>query len=733
MSVDQMTATEPKAAVAASPAEPRRVPEWLVTFGVGGIAVVLFTIPYLIYPFFYYIGDAPESFVPFWYHIGEQIRAGQFPLMDPAGWYGGNYVSEGEYSLWQPVQVANYVIVSLFDDLAAASAFVMIEFLALLAMATYLLCRVHGASRVPSVVIGLAVPACGFSLFYAASGWPAETFALVWVAWFWWAIRRFIDKQTSPIVPVIFGVLGATTGNPYALLFMLLLMIAIGIELLVRKQYKTLVHTAIIAACSAATGALLFLPFLAVMPVTVRQDLAMIANDRFMVPGVSDLLASSSPTYLPAIVNWGGAVRETVPSTYFLWFAIPLLPWLRFDKIKHLLSVFVFAGLVGTLLLGPSNLWFFRWPIRYVEYFYLIAGVLLAVAMSSGLARDKIRTRLIWSGALIAGGAYMAAAATPKYAVKHLAATVLVAGFFAAALWVQQKRGFKAFGAVLLAGTAAVVTFQAWRLPVADRSVAVEPPRSVSVMKAASPGEGTILQLSAQGPVSRQDYATGKLSFGNESALRGRESVNRYSAISFQVFGQALCMDYKGAVCPEAYQALWKKVDGTDVQFVDAMRVRTLILQKSLLPNVTPPAGWRVVENNDRRQVWTKDKASELPGRVSGVTSGVTVQSSDSTFDAETVKYSAAGNNGKLLFARLNWPGYTATVDGKDVEVKTTKEGLISVDLPSGSHELKLSYTPPGLKSGAVITISAILLALVHAVVLWWFSRRTKRGVERGR
>ena len=41
--------------------------------------------------------------------------------------------------------------------------------------------------------------------------------------------------------------------------------------------------------------------------------------------------------------------------------------------------------------------------------------------------------RWIWSGALIAGGAYMAAAATPKYAVKHLAATVLVAGFFAAA------------------------------------------------------------------------------------------------------------------------------------------------------------------------------------------------------------------------------------------------------------------------------------------------------------
>jgi hypothetical protein len=735
MSVDEMTAAEAAQPAAADSRVRSHVPEWLMVLSVGIAAVIIFAVPYWIHPLFYYVGDNPESFVPLWHHLGEQLRAGRWPIMDPAGWYGGNYAAEGEYSLWNPVQVVNYVLVSLFDDLAAASAVVMIEFLALLAMATTLLCRAHGAARTPAVVVGLGLPACGFSLFYAAAGWPAETMALTWVAWFWWAVRRFADGRGTPLPPVLFGALAATTGNPYALLGMLIVLAGIGVELLVRRRYRTLAHIVLVGACAAATAALIFLPFLQVMAVTTRQELAMIANDRFLVPHAGDLVASSAPTYLPPIVNWGGALRESVPATYFLWFAVPLLPWLRWDRLRDLLSVHVSGGIFLALLLGPSNLWFFRWPIRLVEYYYLAVAVVLAVAMSAGIARDRIRSRAMWSAVLVGVGAYLAATATPQYYAIHALATVLVAVFLVAALVAAHRRGMRAFGAVLAVGTAVVVAYQAARLPVIDRTAAVEPPRSVSAVRLGTGGEGTVLQLAAQGPVRTQDYATGKLVFGNENIMRGRETVNRYSAISFAAFGAALCMDYKGAVCPDAYHALWRPVAGTDVPLVEALRVRTLILQRSLLPEVvneTPPAGWRVAERDDVRVVWIAERPAELPGRVSWASRDVVVHAADARAGDETVEYTAPAGGGTVLFARLNWPGHTVNVDGSPVSLRSTTEGLIAVDVPAGRHVLRLSFTEPGLRTGAVISGAAGVVVLVHTAVLWWFGRRARRRADLG-
>ena len=72
----------------------RRMPEWLVAVGVGVFAVLAFSIPFWLHPFFYYIGDNPESFVPLWHHFGQQILSGHWPTMEAIGWYGGNYAGE---------------------------------------------------------------------------------------------------------------------------------------------------------------------------------------------------------------------------------------------------------------------------------------------------------------------------------------------------------------------------------------------------------------------------------------------------------------------------------------------------------------------------------------------------------------------------------------------------------------------------------------------------------------
>lgn len=702
--------------------------------GVAVVGALVYTIPFLQNSYFYYIGDNPESFIPLWHHFGEQLRAGQWPTMDAAGWYGGNYAGESAYTLWNPVTLVNYGVVSLFDDLAAGAAFVMVEFLTLLSVAMYLLAREYGSRRAPAAVIAIALPACGFTLYYEAAGWPIGLMAFTWVAWFWWAARRHARGRLTPLVPFLIGVLAMTTGSPYATLGMLIVLLGIGVELIMLKDFRRLVHLAVMGACVGASAALVFLPLLGAMAVSSRQELAVIGNNTFMVPDLGDLAGSSAPTYLPSILNWGGAVLENLPSTYFIWFAIPLLPWLRWGALRRpsrpLISVAVITGIYGVMTLGPSNLWLFRWPIRVIEYFYLGAGVLLAVLLSAGLARDRFRVRVLATVGLVGMGAYLSFAVRPEYYRMHALAAVAVLALVLGAIAVYRRRGWPWAAAVLLVGTIGVITYQTSRIPVVGPGGrAVEPPRSVSRMEQGTASyQGIVLQLASQTGVRTQDMDDGEIVFGNLTTATGHEEINRYSGIGFAEFTTALCMDYKGVTCPEAYDRLWRTMPGTDVPLIDALRVQTLVLQNRLLPDVVdeaPPDGWRELVRDGARTVWLREVPLPYPGRVSYASSGTEVLSADAGAEHERVTFRASGD-GELIFARLAWPGYSATIDGRPVDVINGEAGLITVAVPSGEHVLELDFRAPGLRLGWLVLIGATGVVLVQSV-LWWIAGRRER------
>ena len=111
-------------------------------------------------------------------------------------------------------------------------------------------------------------------------------------------------------MPFLFGFLAMTTGNPYAALGMVIVLAAIGLELVVQRRFARLAHLVLMGACVGVVALLVFLPLLGTSDVSARQQLANIANDTFLVPDLGDLAASSSPTYLPSITNWNGAVLE---------------------------------------------------------------------------------------------------------------------------------------------------------------------------------------------------------------------------------------------------------------------------------------------------------------------------------------------------------------------------------------------------------------------------------------
>jgi hypothetical protein len=122
---------------------------------------------------------------------------------------------------------------------------------------------------------------------------------------------------------------------------------------------------------------------------------------------------------------------------------------------------------------------------------------------------------------------------------------------------------------------------------------------------------------------------------------------------------------------------------------------------------------------------------------VSNASAGVTVNSDAMTGKIdERITYSRtdATGPGSLTFARLNWPGYRATVTGQKVSVHNGPSGLVVVDLPAGVTNGDVSLTwqpPPG--AGPLIAGAGAGLVLTIAIGLWpVIARRRRAGSGQG-
>ncbi|BAH52217.1 hypothetical membrane protein [Rhodococcus opacus B4] len=712
----------------------RGVPEWTVALAVAVVAAAIATIPRMVDDRFYYGGDMLESFVPSWHRIGTELLAGRWLTVNPDAWIGGNYAGEAAYGLYNPVNLANYALAAKFEDLSVAAFVIMTEFLALFALATYLLCREYGARRGPAILAGLTIPFSGFTLFYEAGGWPSGMMAVAWVTLFWWSALRLSRGRTNPLVTFLIGALTVSMGNPYAALGAVVVLLGLGVELLVRREFFRLLVLVITGAC-AGTGALVtYLPLFLSVDVTTRAGSTGIFNDTFLQPQLGGLAAMSSPSYLPVIMTFGGPV-EVIPSLYLAWFVLPLLPWLPWGRIRalfaspgfrrthgrQLISLGMIAVVYFLFTFGPSNVGMFRWPIRLVEYLYLCLLVGLSLALSLGLARDRVRRRATASAVLIVLGFYLAFASSPALTGRHVLFALLVAALCAIAYFARRTGGPSGLVAALVLGTLVVSAAQVWSLTHdIERGSRADPASTATLSGQTDRYQGTVLQLAALNDTPNADITAGRILFGNEimaSSVEG--SINAYTGIGFTEFQEALCMDYRGAVCPGVYGALWQPVNADiPVPLIDYLRVSTLVVQHALVPEVAttpPPPGWHVTERSDSRTVLQRDRPLPLPGRVSFASDGVRVLSSESSAATETVR--VTGSGGTVSFARLAWPGYSATVDGEPVAATAGWHGLLAVTVPPGDHELVVTFRPPRQNLSVAVFGAATVVVLILSVV----------------
>jgi hypothetical protein len=71
---------------------------------------------------------------------------------------------------------------------------------------------------------------------------------------------------------------------------------------------------------------------------------------------------------------------------------------------------------------------------------------------------------------------------------------------------------------------------------------------------------------------------------------------------------------------------------------------------------------------------------------------------------------------GLLVLSEIVYPGWTAYVDGDEVEIVPYENVLRSIPLTQGDHTIEFSYRPLSVKIGTLLTF----LAMVASILLWW-------------
>lgn len=720
----------------------------VVGLGVCLAVVALAAIPLAWNRIFYYWNDSATEFLPMWHHLGTVIAHGGWPpLLDVNAWMGGNIAAEALYGIYNPINIANYLMVAALPDLAIAAFLVKAEFMAILALGVYLLCREYRAAPWASAALAIAVPFAGFTLYFDTAVWASGLMAFAYVPHLWWTARRAARRTINPLWPILVGALEVTTGNPYGVLGICVVLLALITEAALQRHWHQAILILLIGLCIGALIPIIYLPLLSNASIGTRPQ-ARITNDGDMRPGITDLISMSAAGYIPRIQNFGKATLH-VPATYFAWFVIPLLPWLRWRSLREQwrawIGVLAFTGTFLVLTLGPSNLWMFRWPLRLIEYFYLGVAVVFALLLSHGFARDHWRRRAILTAAVLIFGTYLSVAVNPTQRRLALIALVVTAVLSAVALAIHHRTGTPRWLATVLSiGTASVLALQTWAIPA---NLDLRPwnfPHSISTLQRrfADRYTGTTMQFASvrfppRGEGLRADGVYRDFLFGSAYLPAGVRSVNSYTGMGFKKFAQTFCMTFNAQVrCPEGYRALWRPTAAGGRPLADLMKLDTLVVQASLVPHVQPPPGWHTTERTPTVTVLHRNTPNPWPaGRLAWASPGLTVHTDDSPGDRrETVRLTQQpGTSGrqKLVFARLNWPGYQATINDRPAPITTGPAGLTVVHIPADmrSGTLSLTWTPRGYTTG----IAGALVALVGSLALSIGELYRKRQRRRAR
>ncbi|WP_309231166.1 hypothetical protein [Nocardia sp. SYP-A9097] len=692
----------------------------------------------------FYTDDSESQYTGLWVFFGRAFRDGQFPFLIPQQWMSGNYTNE-EAGLFNPPQLLIDLIAPSVPNLAVYATIVKLIFAIIAGLGVYRVCLAYGSRAQWAAVAGVAFPFTGFFLFFDEASWFTAMSGTAWMIHAWASSVRYARGKGGPISVFVYLYLAISVQYVFPAVEAAIMLVAVAVGELVwrgRAAWAPLTRLTAAAACAGAAGLITFLPSMLSAKVSWRGT-SQINNDQFLTVPWSESLNASLPSSLPAFNSWWGYIQP-LPMVYIAWFLIPALAFIDWRAAKaywkELTSLAIFAMVMLMWTAGPGTIGPLRWPARVLPMLALGLLVLVCVLLGRfGTVRDW-RNRGIASGVLILLLWVRTFSADPHRVLWHVLSAVVVAGLVAGVVWLGRTRGTAAAAALTIIAMFPIAYFQvrsvqptpmSWNLP-ADREEA----------KAAFPKfkSGTTLQLGDRGllqPADKSlDGAYGSLVWGNYAKDLELDYVNGYTPNGHFYFGEMLCMRWDSSTCPDSYRRMFTPEPTTGRTLVDLMLIDRIVLQKAMFPDVfaePAPPGWHFVDvPGHEKYIWVLERdnglISTVNGRI-GDAHNVDATSVSESGMSSVVRVSSE-TGGRITFARLGWPGYRVTLNGKTIPFTTVAKSFVAVDIPAGTTnaELELTWRPPGWKIG----IGSAAAGLIGAGVLQWMYLRSRRRGDDG-
>lgn len=704
----------------------RLLTETVVVALVAGVVCAAVVLAYVHrQPDFFVVNDARDEFLPKGYEVARLVADRQWPVFTTRVLSGGNLLASFGSG---PLDAFNTAVWSLWGVLGTPRR-VGMAMVGALAMsmygAGYLLTRGGlGVRKVQGHLAGTLMVTAPMFLVFALPGWWNNALG---VAAFTWAVAALLLVWRRPTAPrMVF--LGLTTwgvfssGWPQTFAAFAVVCVVVGLRALTAGGSITARER-----CSAlwplATpvlfGTLAAWPniseFLAMGGYLARQSTINNAEN-FLVPTVNTMLGVASPVGGDFVPAWGGFVYLAIPfgfATILVLVACCFTAhsWslVRRDRNLHVLLASAFIFYVMTQLptrLGPT-----RWPIRFLSY----AIVLVIAATIHYLARTprawSARRFLVATGAVALGSLYASWRVPDPAADRFLSLYVPLLGLLAIACLLGLYR-FRRLRLALDVALVVVGVVLVWSLSPSwfNPGTALAAPESTRRVAELAQG-GFVLDLDP----ARDGWAPGLSS--SRYLMSGISIINGYDPVGHAGFSRLARPRVQGYLEPGAADRFTAEPPGwPGTCWTDAMRVSMVITSADATKGrhaMLTACGFRMVGKEGNAAAFVHERpAEDARSTVSVADAGITwshdVLETERTERLHVVNASA--DPGRLVFARLTWPGYTATLDGAPLKVTSLDGVLVQVEIPGhAGGDLVLHYTP---RTWRVQAPAAFLLGL---------------------
>ena len=726
----------------------------------AGSVLALSLIPLIFYSRYYFQDDTENGAYGVWYHLGESLLQGRVPVLNPSVWSSGNYIAEGQWGTWNPLVMLFGLLAYVVPNAVLLSTALKVAMLVTAGVGTFVLARGYAVSPQWAFIAGIAVPLNGFTMYFDAPSWV--TGALVWaiLPFFWAELRKMLLGKRNPFWAFITGYLIVTVGYVAGTVALGFVLLAVGIEALIRKAWRPAIRIAATGVSMALVAVVVFLPGVLTAAVTTRGTTG-VWNDDYMSMDFNSLILAPIATAYPQLLSWWWpGTSATSPAAYIAWFlpALAFVSWTAFRKlVPELRDLFLFLGASVAFVLLPTTIGPLRYPARFMPYVAMAAVLLVVVAVARSRREQIGRPSLYFAIGLVALGAYVGWSQLPARFMTIMLAAVLVVGGLVVFWWLLNhpeakshrwnKAGLSVLSllaiSVLLVTTASTV-LQHRTSARSGLSIANQP-ADVSTYKGVLAGVKNDVLVVGDPLDYPQELETWEQTLmANAWYLSDASVLNRYQLVGYSKFNDTLCLRYLGGTCPELARRLFVPRPETGKLLVDELHIDNVqILKDSFnrpqvamasnnwvsrkvgvkIPDV--PKGWHVAAESEATVLWSRDEPLGPAGGVTWTDDGVklTEVSRDDTKIVLNVD-SVPADGGVAALSRLPWPGYS--IEGAAFTQRPVAGFLLGIQVPADAagKQITISFEPPGWRIGIPLWAIAVAWMLGWSVLVWVRGRR---------